>query len=74
MQEIIDEVWPKVRQRDWTKNKVDGAAGTELDITTPIEEVAGAVQGLGMAVFNPKIEKMELTSGEGPKEKSRVNY
>lgn len=24
MQEILEEVWPKVQQRDWTKNKVTG--------------------------------------------------
>lgn len=29
LQSILDEVWPKVRARDWTKNKLDGESAAE---------------------------------------------
>jgi hypothetical protein len=32
MQQILEEVWPIVRARDWTKNKVDGAALVDLAV------------------------------------------
>ena len=66
LQAIIDEVWPRVCARDWTKNKVDGG---EVKLDIPVESLAGVIEEVGLAVANPNIKKVELVSGkEGPKE------
>lgn len=52
LQEIIEEVWPKVRQRDWTKNKVTGG-----DIDAP------TYAGVDMAVANLEgVTKTEIVT------------
>ena len=38
LQEILDEVWPKVRQRDWTKNKSTGG-GDAPEATSEAEKI-----------------------------------
>jgi NTP pyrophosphatase (non-canonical NTP hydrolase) len=58
MQEIIDEVWPVVRQRDWTKNKVDGTS----DVVTVRGELDGhTVVGVGSRAA---IEQLDLSKVE----------
>lgn len=62
MQEIIDEVWPVVRARDWTKNKVDGEAPTEpapppvgLDIhAQAIKDLQGVEDAASVKFFEEK--------------------
>ena len=51
LQEIIDEVWPKVRQRDWTKNKVDGSGSA-----VSVEDAPKETQ---MSLVNPKAKTAE---------------
>lgn len=46
LQDIIEDVWPNVRQRDWTKNKVDGVAVDPDDDLEAVRRLASAGEPL----------------------------
>jgi hypothetical protein len=52
LQAIIEEVWPKVRQRDWVQNKVDGVVDAPV-IDPNLEKPVSAAEAVGDAAPIP---------------------
>lgn len=68
LQSILDEVWPVVRMRDWTKNKADGGAA-DFELGAGAEKLGGVIEEVAISVLNPEVTKLELSLAPAPKKR-----